>query len=157
MLKNTSDKILDNTDKVLNQLKEGLSKIGNLGKTTKDKFTNYVKEIFDDLPILEEAGFVTNSIIVGISIPPSIEIHFTKFKEIDDDYIKRLNKKYKNKKMFKLILKSLIMSNNFQSKIASDNYVPNGICIEISIPPKVSIRYLNKNLNNVNLIHTEFD
>ncbi|AXT19157.1 hypothetical protein D7030_13965 [Flavobacteriaceae bacterium AU392] len=157
MLKNTSDKILDSTDKVLNQLKEGLSKIGDLGKATKDKFTNYVKEVFDILPILEEAGFVTNSLIVGISIPPSIEIHFSKFKEVDEDTIKKLNKEYKDKKMFKLILKSLLMSNNFQSKIASDNYVPNGICIEISIPPKVSIRYLNKNLKNVNFIHTEFD
>lgn len=157
-LKNTSDKIIDNTDKVLNQLKEGLSKIGNLGKTTKDKFTNYVKEVFDVLPILEEAGFVTNGIVVGISIPPSIEIHFSNFKEIDEDAIKKLNEEHKNKKMFKLILKSLLVSNSFQNKISSENYISNGICVEISIPPKVSIKYINKNLKNINsIIHTDFD
>jgi len=44
----------------LTQLKNGLSKIGELGSNTKDKFVNYVKEIFDVLPLIEKAGFRAN-------------------------------------------------------------------------------------------------
>ena len=157
MIKNTSDKILDSTEKIINQLKEGLSKIGDIGKTTSDKFINYVKDVFDVLPIIEKAGFRANRLIVGISIPPSVEIHFSRYKEIDEEYIEKLYKECSNKKMLKLILKSLIMSNNFQGKLSSENMVFSETCIEISIPPKVSIKYLNKDIANLNKIEAEFD
>ncbi len=148
MIKSTTDKIFDNTDKILQQLKEGLYKIANIGKATKDKFTNYVKDIFDVLPILEKAGFVANSLVVGISIPPSVEIHFSQFKALNLEQIKDLETKHDNKKMFKLILKALLMSRTFHSKISPTNFNANDICIEISIPPKVSIKYVNKNIAN---------
>ncbi|TYA78786.1 hypothetical protein FUA24_10565 [Seonamhaeicola marinus] len=141
----------------MKQLKTGLSKIGDFGNNTKDKFLNYVKDIFDVLPQIEEAGFRTNRLIVGISLPPSVEIHVTRFKELDTVEIDNLFEKYKEKKMFKLILKSLIMSNEFQSKLSSDTLVFSETCIEISIPPKVSIKYLNKDIANINKIEAEFD
>ncbi len=141
----------------MNQLKAGLSKISDIGVNAKNKFINYVKEIFDILPVIEKAGFRTNRLIVGISIPPSVEIHVSRFKEIDEKQIEQLYKEYKDKKMFKLILKSLIMSNEFQSKLSSNSMVFSETCIEISIPPKISIKYLNKDIANLNKIETEFD
>jgi hypothetical protein len=59
--------------------------------------------------------------------------------------------------MFKLILKSLLMSKDFQSKLSSESWVFSETCIEISSPPKVSIKYLNKEIANLNKIETEFD
>ncbi len=157
IIKKTSKTVIDSTDQILNQLKNGLSKIGDLGINTKKKFINYVKEIFDILPLIENAGFRTNRLIVGISIPPSIEIHVSRFKELDEKQMKELLEKYSDKKMFKLILKALLMSNEFQGKLSSDSLVFSETCIEISIPPKVSIKYLNKDIANLNKIEVEFD
>ncbi len=157
LLKKTGKKVSESTDQVLTQLKNGLSKIGDFGASTKNKFINYVKDIFDVLPLIEKAGFRTNRLIVGISIPPSVEIHVSRYKEIDEEEIQQLYKEYKNKKMFKLILKALLMSNDFQGKLSSDNLVFSETCIEISIPPKVSIKYLNKDIANITKIEADFD
>jgi len=157
LLKKTTKKVSDSTDQVLTQLKNGLSKIGDFGTTTKNKFVNYVKDIFDVLPLIEKAGFRTNRLIVGISIPPSVEIHVSRFKEVSDEEIEKLYIEYKNKKMFKLILKALLMSNDFQGKLSSESLVFSETCIEISIPPKVSIKYLNKDIANITKIEADFD
>ncbi len=152
-----SSKSNNKMDNVINQLKSGLSKIGDLGTNTKDKFVNYVKDIFDVLPLIEKAGFRTNRLIVGVSIPPSVEIHFSRVTEFDENHIQKLMDEYANKKMFKLILKGLLMSNEFQSKISTDDLIFSETCIEISIPPKISIKYLNKDIASLHKIETEFD
>jgi hypothetical protein len=121
MIKKTTETISDSTDQVLNQLKNGLSKIGDLGSNAKNKFINYVKDVFDVLPLIEKAGFRTNRVIVGISIPPSIEIHVSRFKVFEEKEIEKLFEEYSDKKMFKLILKSLLMSKDFQSKLSSES------------------------------------
>lgn len=157
LIKKTTKTISDGADHILDQLKNGLSKIGDLGTNTKNKFINYVKDVFNVLPLLEKAGFKTNRLIVGVSIPPSVEIHFSRFKEISNEEIDVLFEEYKDKKMFKLILKSLLMSNEFQSKLSSDALVFSETCIEISIPPKVSIKYLNKDIANFNKLEADFD
>lgn len=157
ILKKTTKTVSDSSEQILNQLKGGLSKIGDIGTNTKDKFVNYVKDVFDVLPIIEEAGFKTNRLIVGISIPPSVEIHFSRFKELNKEEMDLLLEQYSDKKMFKLILKALLMSNEFQGKLSSETLVFSETCIEISIPPKVSIKYLHKDISNLNKIESEFD
>ncbi len=157
ILKKTSKTITDSADQIFEQFKNGISKIGDLGTGTKNKFIDYVKDVFNVLPLLEKAGFRTNRLIVGVSIPPSVEIHFSRFKEIDKQEIDILFEEYKNKKMFKLILKALLMSNEFQSKLSSESLVFSETCIEISIPPKVSIKYLNKDIANIHKIEADFD
>ncbi len=157
IIKKTSKTITDSADQIFEQFKNGISKIGDLGTNTKNKFIDYVKDVFNVLPLLEKAGFRTNRLIVGVSIPPSVEIHFSRFKEINKEEIDSLYKEYKDKKMFKLILKSLLISNDFQSKLSSESLVFSETCIEISIPPKVSIKYLNKDIANLNKIETDFD
>lgn len=156
LVKKTSQSITDGTDQLLNQLKNGFSKLSDIGTTTKNKFVNYVKEVFDILPLIEKAGFRTNRLIVGISIPPSVEIHVSRFKEVDQKEIDNLLEEYSDQKMFKMILKSLLMTNEFQDKLSTDQLVFNEICIEISIPPKVSIKYLNKDIAGIQDIETHF-
>jgi hypothetical protein len=157
IIKKTTETISDSTDQIINQLKNGLSKIGSLGASAKNKFIDYVKDVFEILPLIEKAGFRTNRLIVGISVPPSIEIHVSRFKEFNDVEIKKLYEEYSDKKMFKLIVKSLIMSNDFQAKLSSESLVFSETCIEISIPPKVSVKYLNKDIANLNKIEAEFE
>lgn len=157
IISKSSKAVADTTDSILNQLKNGLSRIAELGSNSKDKFTNYVSQILDILPLIEKAGFRTNRLIVGISVPPSIEIHVSRFKEIDDQTIDELFEEYKERKMFKLILKSLLMANEFQGKLSSEELIFSEICLEISIPPKVSIKYLNKDIAGLNQIEMNFD
>ena len=157
ILKKTGKTLSDGVDNVFEQFKNGISKIGDLGANTKDKFIEYVKDVFNVLPLLEKAGFKTNRLIVGVSIPPSIEIHFSRFKEIEKEEIESMYEEYKDKKMFKLILKSLLVSNEFQSKLSTESLVFSETCIEISIPPKVSIKYLNKDIANINKLEADFD
>lgn len=157
IFKKTTKTISDGADQVFEQFKSGISKIGDLGSVTKSKFVDYVKDVFNVLPLLEKAGFRTNRLIVGVSVPPSIEIHFSRFKELEKKEIDNLYVEYKDKKMFKLILKALLMSNDFQSKLSSDTLVFSETCIEISIPPKVSIKYLRKDVASLDKIEAEFD
>ncbi|MBU2951351.1 hypothetical protein KO493_11645 [Tamlana agarivorans] len=152
-----SEKPTGIADNLITQLKSGLSKIGELGTNTKGKFVNYVKDIFDVLPLIEKAGFRTNRLIVGVSIPPSVEIHFSRINEFDESHINNLLEEYSDKKMFKMILKALLMSNEFQSKLSSEDLIFSETCIEISIPPKISIKYLNKNIASIDKIESEFE
>ena len=157
LITKTSKTVTESSEQILTQLKNGLSKIGDIGANTKNKFVDYVKEVFDVLPLIESAGFRTNRLIVGISVPPSIEIHFSRFKELSQDETDKLLELYSDRKMFKLIFKALKMSNEFQGKLSSETLVFSETCIEISIPPKVSIKYLNKDISNLTKIETEFD
>jgi hypothetical protein len=157
IIKKTSKSISVGADQIFEQFKSGISKIGDIGTTTKDKFVNYVKDVFNVLPLLEKAGFKTNRLIVGVSVPPSIEIHFSRYKEVSKDEIGVMYEEYNEKKMFKLILKSLLVANEFQSKLSSDSLLFTETCIEISIPPKVSIKYLNKDIANINKLEADFD
>jgi hypothetical protein len=156
-MKKTSKKLTDSSEHILNQLKNGLSKIGDIGTHTKHKFVDYVKDVFDVLPLIEEAGYKTNRLIVGVSIPPSIEIHFSRFKELSEEETKQILELYSDKKMFNLIFKALVMSNEFQGKLSSDTLVFSETCIEISIPPKISIKYLNKDISTLTKIEADFD
>ena len=157
IFKKTTKTISDGADQVFQQFKNGILQIGDLGSATKNKFVDYVKDVFNVLPLLEKAGFRTNRLIVGVSVPPSIEIHFSRFKDIKKEEIDSLYEEYKDKKMFKLILKALLMSHDFQSKLYSDTLVFSETCIEISIPPKVSIKYLRKDIASLDKIEAEFD
>ncbi len=138
----------------LNQLKNGLSKIGT---HTTPKFVEYIKDFFDVVPLIEQAAFKTNRLISGVSIPPSIEIHFSRFKELSEEETKQILELYSDKKMFNLIFKALVVSNEFQEKLSSDTLVFSETCIEISIPPKISIKYLNKDISTLTKIDTDFD
>lgn len=153
----TSKSITESSEQIITQLKNGLSKIGDIGSNTKNKFVEYVKDVFDVLPLIENAGFKANRLIVGISVPPSIEIHFSRFKELGKEETEKLLELYSDRKMFTLIFKALKMSNEFQRKLSSDSLVFSETCIEISIPPKISIKYLNKDISDLAKIETEFD
>jgi len=74
-----------------------------------------------------------------------------------EQLLAQLLTQYSDRKMFKLIFKALRMSNDFQSKLSSEDLVFSETCIEISIPPKVSIKYLNKDIAKLTKIEAEFE
>ncbi len=157
IFKKTSKSISENAESLLSQLKSGLSKLSDIGTASKEKFINYVQDVFTVLPLIEKAGFRTNRLIVGVSIPPSVEIHFSRYQELTDLEMNALKEEHADEKMFSLILKALLLANDFQSKLSSETLVFSETCIEISIPPKISIKYLHKDLAQIQKLELDFD
>ncbi|MCI5054536.1 MAG: hypothetical protein MRY83_00365, partial [Flavobacteriales bacterium] len=135
---------LPDMDESVEKIKKGLSKLGSIGKGTKQKFEDFTQSIIDALPIIEEAGFRSNRFIIGVSIPPNISIHFQKTKDVKDEDLERLKEQHKERKSVKLILNALATANRFQRKMNIRGMDFSEICLDITIPPKVSLKYLHK-------------
>lgn len=153
LIKKSTSKITQTTDELLGQLKSGLSKIGDIGASQKNKFKNHVLEIFDVLPVIEDAGFKAVRVVVGVSVIPSVEVYFRRIKEIDQKHIDLIIKKHNT--MTRLILKPLLLANDLQGKISTDDFIFSETAIEISIPPKVQIRYMHKDIAGLMKIENE--
>lgn len=133
-------------DDAIDTLKAGLDKVSDFGNFTKDKTVDFVESIAELIPIIEKAGYRTNRFIVGITIPPSVQLHLHRFKEVSEEEIEDLKLEYKNKKILKMILSSLITVNKLQGKLSVGDLVFSEVAIDITLPPKISIRYLNKEI-----------
>lgn len=133
-------------DEAIDKLKSGLDKVADFGNYTKDKTVDFVEGIAALIPIIEKAGYRTNRFIVGITIPPSVQLHLHRFKEVSDKDIEKLTLQYKDKKILKMILSSLITVNNLQGKLSIGDLVFSEVAIDITLPPKISVRYLNKEI-----------
>lgn len=133
-------------DDAIDKLKAGLDKVSEFGTVTKDKTVDFIESISELIPIIEKAGYRTNRFIVGITIPPSVQLHLHRFAEVSEKEIEELKVEYKNKKILKMILSSLITVNKLQSKLNVGDLVFSEVAVDISLPPKISIRYLNKEI-----------
>lgn len=133
-------------NEALDTLKSGLDKVSDFGSYTKDKTVDFVESIVELIPIIEKAGYRTNRFIVGISIPPSVQLHLHRFKEVSDEEIESLKVEYEEKKILKMILSSLITVNSLQGKLSVGDLVFSEVAIDITLPPRISIRYLNKEI-----------
>lgn len=133
-------------DDAIDTLKAGLEKVSDFGNFTKDKTVDFVESIAELIPIIEKAGYRTNRFIVGITIPPSVQLHLHRFKEVSEEEIEDLKLEYKDKKILKMILSSLITVNKLQGKLSVGDLVFSEVAIDITLPPKISIRYLNKEI-----------
>lgn len=138
--------IQSSLDDAIDTLKSGLDKVSDFGNFTKDKTVDFIESIAELIPIIEKAGYRTNRFIVGITIPPSVQLHLHRFKEVSEKEIEDLKLEYKDKKILKMILSSLITVNNLQGKLSVGDLVFSEVAIDITLPPKVSIRYLNKEI-----------
>ncbi|GAB1856555.1 hypothetical protein MHTCC0001_13900 [Flavobacteriaceae bacterium MHTCC 0001] len=138
--------IQNSFDEALGTLKSGLDKVSEFGSHTKDKTIDFVESIVKLIPIIEKAGYRTNRFIVGVSIPPSVQLHLHRFKEVSEADIAALKSEYENKKILKMILSSLITVNNLQGKLNVGDLVFSEVALDITLPPKISIRYLNKEI-----------
>ena len=142
---NKSFEALKNSlDFTLEKIETGLDAIGSLGPEAKEKFKNYVNELAKDLPLLEKVGFRTISMEIGVSIPPSFELHFQKLRDPSAEEIKELKNELKGKKLMSLILKSLLTANSFQQSISTPNFEFNIITIDVTVPPQVTVKFKRK-------------
>lgn len=157
-LTKTSQFLKTSSDEVMTKLKEGAEKIGQMGPAAKDQVVKVVNDVVSVLPLLEEAGYRTNQFSIGVSLSPVIEISFTKFKDVPEEELTAMKETHADKRMFKMILGMLQTAGSLSQKLIATDFDFHETVVEISIPPKVSLRYVHKDLDpNVVTIFPEKD
>lgn len=135
------------------KLNTGMQKIGNLSADVKKKVLNLANEVISTLPILEEFGFKTTELRVGISIIPTIELDVQKVKEISKEEHDEKMKKYKAKKMFGLIIRALESAISIQDNLSMGDDYYHEFSLQITLPPNVGIKYrLKEGIHELKLI-----
>lgn len=143
----TPKKVIQSSiDDAISVFRDGLDKVANIGTYSKEKTVEFIESIAELIPLIEKAGYRTNRFIVGITIPPSVQLHLHRFKEVSDSEIEELKITYKDKKVLNMILSALITVNNLQGKLNIGDLVFSEVAVDITLPPKISIRYLNKDI-----------
>ena len=110
-----------------------------------------MNDVLAVLPILEQVGYRTNEFKIGMSIAPVIEISFSRFLNVSEEEVEKIKKEQEEKTMFNMILSMLETANSISGKLETDNFDFHETIVEISVPPKVSLRYVNKDLKKTEI------
>ncbi|BDS11417.1 hypothetical protein [Aureispira anguillae] len=153
-LAKTSQFVKKSSEEAVTKLKEGAEKLTHLGPTAKEKIIDVVNDVVAVLPLLEQAGYRTNEFKIGIALAPVIEVSFSRFLEVPEGQLEQLKKEHEDKKMFNMILSMLHTANSLSTKLEADDFNFHETVVEITVPPKVSLRYVHKTFEptNINLL-----
>jgi hypothetical protein len=145
----TSNFVKKSSEDVVEKLKEGVDKIGQIGPVAKEKIIDVVNDVVAVLPLLEQAGYRTNEFKIGMALPPVIEVSFSKMEEVPEETLEALKQEHEDKKMFNMILSMLNTANSLSAKLEADDFSFHETVVEITVPPKVSLRYVHKKLEPI--------
>lgn len=153
----TSQFVKKSSEEAAAKIKEGAEKLGQLGPNAKEKIIEVVNDVVAVLPLLEEAGYRTNEFKIGIALAPVIEVSFSRFLEVPQEQVEALKKEHEDKKMFNMILSMLDTANSLSTRLDADDFNFHETVVEITVPPKVSLRYVHKNVEpiSINLMENE--
>lgn len=148
-LSKTTEFVKKSSEGAVSKLKEGAEKLGQIGPAAKEKIIDVVNDVVAVLPLLEQAGYRTNEFKIGIALTPVIEVSFSKFQEVPKEQLETFKKEHEDKKMFNMILSMLTTANDLSVKLEADDFNFHETVVEITVPPKVSLRYVHKNLDSI--------
>lgn len=155
-LSSSSDVLSTVYGDAVGKLNNGLKKMGNLGTDVKSKVTDLANEVISVLPILEEFGYKTTELRVGISIVPTIELDVQRLAVISKEEHDEKLKKYKAKKMFSLIIKAIESAISIQDNLSMGDDYFHEFSLQITIPPNIGIKYrLKESMNELKLIEQD--
>ena len=129
-----------------NKIKDGFTKLNNTSNEDENKTVKFFERIIEGLPAFERIGYRTTSFQVEISIPPALELHFNRFKIATDEEINLLREELKDRKMSLMILNALVKSAHLQESMSTPSFVFSDIEIEVTIPPSIGLRYVNRKM-----------
>lgn len=118
--------------------------LGDLEEGGKEKFVAYVNGLADIIPIIAQTGYRLKGIDMAVTIPPGVDMHFEKFKNISEKEIDKILDANKDKAMLSSIVKALVAADDFHKKLKLGNLVLTDISVEVSLPPKVTIKFVKK-------------
>jgi hypothetical protein len=129
MVSDAKDAVLESLDNSmrLGELTDMFSKAGDAAKERSEKYTS---DLIALSPTIEQIGFKTKSINLGIGLNPTVSFNFEKFKETNADTRLRILDEHKDKMLLGTIVKALI---------SADNYT---IAITVGLAPSIAIQLL---------------
>jgi hypothetical protein len=133
---------------VKNNLKEQVSKasdyLSDLKEDGKEKLVAYFNNLSDLIPIIDETGYRLKGIDMELSLPPGINMHFEKFKNMSREAIDEILEQNKDKEMLKTIVNSLVAADEVHKKLKMGDLLFTDISINLGLPPKVTIKFVKK-------------
>jgi hypothetical protein len=132
------------SEEVGSKLKEGVEKISQIGPAAVDKAADLVNDLIAIMPLLEEAGYPVQSFSVCLALSPMIEVSFLMGHEIEAEKLEALKKEHEDKRLFNMILGTLKVARDLAAKIDDEDYTFEETVVEITMPPKVNLRYINR-------------
>ncbi len=118
--------------------------INDVKDESKQKLVSYVNGLGEILPIIAETGYRLNAIDIEVSIPPGVNLQFEKVQDVSKEKIDSILEQNKDKTLLKGIVTSLVAADEFHKKVQLGNYAFTEITIDLSIPPKVHIKFVRK-------------
>ena len=115
--------------------------ISDLKEGGRDKFFNYVNNLSDIIPIIATTGYRLKGVDIEISLPPGISMQFSKVENISKEKINEIMEANKDNELLKSIIKSLVMADELHNKIKMGNLQLTTINVNLTLPPKVSIKF----------------
>lgn len=156
-LAKTAEFLRKSSEEAASKIKEGVDKMGNIGPATLNKAANIVNELLAVLPLLEEAGYPAQEFKIGIALTPVIEVNFLMGYELEPEALEKLKEEHQDKRLFGMILSTLKMARDLSGKIQTEDFGFEETVVEITVPPKVSLRYVNKKSAFAEAFHLEED
>lgn len=132
------------TDSLKGKVAGATDFLGDLKEGSKEKLLNYVNGLGDILPIIAETGYRLKSVDIEVSIPPGVNLQFEKVQDVSKEKIDGILEQNKDKDLLKLIVNSLMAADEFHKKVKLGNYAFTEITIDLSLPPKVHIKFVRK-------------
>lgn len=79
------------------KIKEGFKSITIPADAEENKTVKFLERIIEGLPEFEKTGYRTTSFQVKISVPPTLELHFNRFKIATDEEVSALREELKDR------------------------------------------------------------
>lgn len=143
-LTKTAEFLKKSSEEAAIKIKEGVDKMGNIGPAAVDKAADIVNELITVLPLLEKAGYPAQEFKICLALTPVIEVSFLMGYELEPEALETLKEEHQDKRMFGMILSTLKMARDLSGKINTEEFGFQETVVEITVPPKVSLRYVNK-------------
>ena len=118
--------------------------LSDLKEGGKEKLINSVNGLGEILPVIAKTGYRLKGIDMEMSVPPSVDLHFEKFKNISHEEIDAILEANEGKDLLRTIVRALEAADDFHAKLKLGNLILRDISVGIGIPPKVTIRFLKK-------------
>ncbi len=138
MIKDSLDQIKKTMD---DGVKAAKTQWEGINEDTQEKYTNAINQAFDMIPMLKAIGYETEQFLVHITLPPSVEIHFSSFQIIEKEHLATLKEEFKDNIMFVRTLDALNRAALIQKKFETGNMAAKGIHVQVGIPPRVTLVY----------------
>jgi hypothetical protein len=129
---------IDRAKKAKDQAASTASKLKDVSAT---KIADTVEDFNAALPVLREAGYMLNSVDIGIGIPPKVSATFIASPDVSPENVERVMAEHADKKLTLLLMKSLYQAWQLQMKLKIAGLKPMGLSVEIGLVPNVTVRF----------------